>query len=133
MSSRRPDGTLNEHAAFARHSVLYAAAAAGRLAIDAVYLDIGDLDGLAREARGAAEAGFDVKAVIHPSHCAAVRAAFTATPDQLRAAQRILDAAAASAHGVFSLDGRHIDEPLIRQARRVLARGGATAPRSTPR
>ncbi|MEO6502706.1 MAG: CoA ester lyase [Jatrophihabitantaceae bacterium] len=132
-SSRREDGTLNSHAAFARNTVLYAAAAAGRLAIDAVYLDIGDLDGLAREAREAAESGFDVKAVIHPSHCDVVRGAFTATPDQVRAAQRVVDAAAASTHGVFSLDGRHIDEPLVRQARRVLARDGTTAARSAER
>ncbi|MDQ1744072.1 MAG: citrate lyase subunit beta / citryl-CoA lyase [Pseudonocardiales bacterium] len=124
-SSRRADGSMTGHAAFARNSVLYAAAAAGRLAIDAVYLD---LDGLAREARDAAESGFDVKAVIHPSHCAGVRAAFTPTPEQLSAARRVVDAAAASAHGVFSLDGRHIDEPLVRQARRVLARNGATTP-----
>lgn len=128
-SSRREDGTFNSHAAFARNSVLYAASAAGRLAIDTVYLDIGDLDGLAREARDAAESGFDVKAVIHPSHCGVVRAAFTATPDQLRAAQRVVDAAAASPHAVFSLDGRHIDEPLVRQARRVLAGDGAAAQR----
>jgi citrate lyase subunit beta/citryl-CoA lyase len=131
VSSRRPDGTLTEHAAFARTSVLYAASAAGRLAIDAVHLDIGDLDGLAREARQAAESGFDVKAVIHPSHCGAVRAAFAPTPHQVRAARRVVEAAAASAHGVFSLDGQHIDEPLVRQARRVLARdAAATAPGS---
>ncbi len=80
-SSRGADGTLTGHAAFARNSVLYSAAASGRLAIDAVYLDIGDHAGVAREARDAAESGFDVKAVIHPSHCAVVRSAFAPTPD----------------------------------------------------
>lgn len=132
--SRRADGTLTGHALFARNTVLYAAAASGRLAIDAVYLDIGDRDGLAREARDAAESGFDVKAVIHPSHCDVVRTAFAPTADEVGQARRVIDAAATSEHGVFSLDGRQIDEPLVRQARRILARdAAATGPRSAPR
>lgn len=133
-SSRGADGTLTGHAAFARNSVLYSAVASGRLAIDAVYLDIGDHEGLAREARDAADSGFDAKAVIHPSHCAVVRTAFAPTPDQVDHARRVVEAAATNEHGVFSLDGRQIDEPLVRQARRILARAAASAvPRAVPR
>jgi citrate lyase subunit beta/citryl-CoA lyase len=63
---------------------------------------------------------------IHPSRIPVVRRAFAPTPAQLDGARRILDAARAhSGRGVFALDGRMVDEPLIRQARRLLARAGS--------
>ncbi len=122
-SSRDASGRYRPVAMHARSSVLLAASAAGTPVLDAVYLDIADLDGLATESADAMASGFTAKACIHPSQVAVVRDAFSPSPDEIAYAQRVLDAAAdPNTHGVFSLDGRMVDEPLIRQARRLLSR-----------
>ncbi len=75
--------------------MLLAAAARGRPAIDAVYVNIPDLDGLAAEAEDAAASGFTLKACIHPSQVAVVRKAFQADEAQVAWARRVLAAARA--------------------------------------
>ena len=72
-SSRRPDGPYGDVARHARAQVLLSAGAYGVAAIDAVHLDIGDLDGLRGEATDAAASGFVATACIHPSQVAVVR------------------------------------------------------------
>jgi citrate lyase subunit beta/citryl-CoA lyase len=124
-SSRHPDGRYRDVAMHARSAVLLAAAAAGKPAIDAVYVNIPDLDGLAAEAEDAAASGFALKACIHPSQVAVVRAAFRPDEAQAAWARRVLDAVRASAggqdSGAIKVDGQMIDAPLIRQAEAVLA------------
>jgi citrate lyase subunit beta/citryl-CoA lyase len=122
-SSRGPDGRYREVARYARSAVLLAAAAASKTSLDAVYLDIADLDGLADEAADAVASGFGAKAAIHPSQAAVIRRSFAPDERQLEQARRIVEAAEANPHGVFALDGVMIDEPLVRQARRILALG----------
>jgi citrate lyase subunit beta / citryl-CoA lyase len=116
--SRRDDGGYRDVARFARSRVLLAASAAGKAAIDAVHLDLADDAGLADEAADAAASGFVGTACIHPRQVPIVRAAYRPTPAAVEWAERVL-AAAEDADGVFALDGRMIDEPLLRQARRV--------------
>jgi citrate lyase subunit beta/citryl-CoA lyase len=118
--SRRDDGRYRDVTRYARARVLLAAGAAGKAAIDAVHLDLSDDAGLAEEAVDAAASGFVGTACIHPRQVPIVRAAFRPTPEALAWAERVL-AAAEGADGVFTLDGRMIDEPLLRQARQVLA------------
>lgn len=120
-SSRTDDGRYRDVARHARSSVLLAAGAAGKLAIDSVYLAIGDLDGLAAEAADAVQVGFAAKACIHPTQVPVVRAAFTATTQELDWAERVL-AAAAQAPGVFQFEGMMVDEPVLRQAQAILKR-----------
>jgi citrate lyase subunit beta / citryl-CoA lyase len=124
-TSRFPDGRYRDVARQARSTVLLAASAHGRPAIDSVYLDIPDLDGLAAEAEDAAASGFTLKACIHPSQAAVVRAAFRADEAQVAWARRVLDAVRASAggpdSGAIRVDGQMIDAPLIRQAEATLA------------
>jgi citrate lyase subunit beta/citryl-CoA lyase len=55
---------------------------------------------------------------IHPRQVPIVRAAFRPTDAEVTWAQRVVEAAVAG--GVVAVDGRMVDEPLIRQARRVL-------------
>jgi citrate lyase subunit beta / citryl-CoA lyase len=119
-SSRFPDGRYRDFARYARSTVLLAAAVAGRTAIDSVYLDIADLDGLAAESADAVESGFAAKACIHPSQVDVVRRAFRPSAAEVSQARRIL-AAAAGERGVFALDGQMVDEPVLRQARRTVA------------
>jgi len=123
-TSRFPDGRYRDVARHARSSVLLAAAAHGRPAIDSVYIDIPDLDGLAAEAEDAAASGFALKACIHPSQVAVVRTAFRAGEAQVAWARRVLAAAkdaSAGDKGAVKVDGQMIDAPLIRQAEAILA------------
>jgi citrate lyase subunit beta/citryl-CoA lyase len=119
-SSRTADGAYRPVAAHAAAAVLLAAGAYQRPAVDAVYLNIADLDGLTREARDAADSGFAVKACIHPRQVEVVRAAFRPTPDEVAWAERVV-AAAADAPGVFAFEGRMVDAPLLRHAEHILA------------
>lgn len=120
-SSRRPDGRYRDVARVARSRVLLAAAAHGKAAIDAVYVDIPDTTGLAAEAADAAASGFAASACIHPSQVETIRRAYRPTDDDLAWARGVL-AAAEGERGVFRFDGRMVDEPLLRHARRLIAR-----------
>ena len=114
-----PSGQYRDVALHARSAVLLAAAARGRPAIDAVYVNIPDLDGLAAEAEDAAATGFALKACVHPSQVPVVRRAFQAGEAQVAWARRVMDAAAGG--GAVKVDGQMIDAPLIRQAEAILA------------
>jgi citrate lyase subunit beta/citryl-CoA lyase len=120
-SSRREDGSYRDVAAHARSTVLLAAGANDTAAIDSVYLDIADLDGLSGEARDAVASGFAATACIHPSQVEVIRSAYRPSDDEVAFARDIL-AAAQSAPGVFAFRGRMVDEPVLRHARAVLAR-----------
>jgi citrate lyase subunit beta / citryl-CoA lyase len=120
-SSRDASGAYRDVAVHARSRILLAAGAFGKTAIDAIRTDIADLDGAHAEAVDASASGFGAKAAIHPNHVEPYRRAFAPTPEQLDEAQRIL-AAAESTPGVFSFEGRMVDEPILRHARSVVAR-----------
>lgn len=121
-SSRHADGRYRDAARYARSRVLVAAGAHGKSAIDAVHIDIEDVDGLAAEAADAAASGFRATACIHPGQVATIRAAYAPDADALAWAREVL-AAAEGERGVFRFRGRMIDEPLLRHARSVAARG----------
>lgn len=123
-ASRHADGRYRDVAAHARSHVLLAAAAHGVAAIDAVHLDIGDMDGLRAEAEDAAAVGFAATACIHPSQVAIVRDAYRPTVEQLDWARAVL-AAAGGQPGVFAFDGGMVDAPVLRQAEAVVRRSGA--------
>lgn len=128
-SSRDASGAYRDVAMHARSRVLLAAGAHGATAIDAIRTDIADLEGAHAEALDAAASGFGAKAAIHPRHIEPYRRAFAPTVDQLDEARRIL-AAAEATPGVFSFEGRMVDEPILRHARSVVAR--AALPGSAP-
>ena len=123
-TSRFPDGRYRDVAVHARSAVLLAASAYGKAAIDSVYVNISDLDGLAAESEDAAASGFTLKACIHPSQVAVVRKAFQADEAQVAWARQVLAAtrgASGRDKGVIMVDGQMIDAPLIRQAEAILA------------
>lgn len=120
-SSRKKNGRYRDVARHARSRVLLAAAAHGKAAIDAVHLDIADAKGQSREATDAAASGFAATACIHPSQVDIVREAYRPDPAAVAQARAIL-AAASGQRGVFSFEGRMIDEPVLRHARTVLSR-----------
>lgn len=110
---------------YARSAVVTAAAAYGKQAIDMVFVDLHDGAGLEAECRQAVELGYQGKMAIHPRQAAVIQAAFSPTPEQVAAARRLIDAYhthQAAGAGVFALDGKMVDAPMVRAAERVLAR-----------
>jgi len=119
--SRRGDGSYRDLARYARMRTLVAAKAAGKVAIDSVYLDLPDLAGLREEALDAVAVGFDAKAVLHPSQAEVIREAYRPSPDRVAWAHEVL-AAAEQEQGAFRFRGGMVDEVVLKQARQVLAR-----------
>lgn len=105
-----------------RAELVVASVAAGRLApIGGVHLAIDDLDALERTSRRLAETGFAGRAVIHPSHCDPVHAAFGPGPAEVAWARDVLDRWDAATDGAIrAADGTMIDEAVVVRARRVL-------------
>jgi citrate lyase subunit beta/citryl-CoA lyase len=120
-SSRRADGEYRDVARHVRSAALLAASAFGRMALDAVHLDIGDLAGLEAEALDGAAVGFDATVCIHPSQVPVVRNAYRPSDDQIAWAHRVL-AAAENERGVFAFEGQMVDSPVLRHAESILRR-----------
>lgn len=120
-STRHADGRYRDVARHARSSVLLAASAFGRAALDSVYLNIGDLDGLKGEALDGAAVGFAATVCIHPNQIAVVRDAYRPAPDRVDWARRVL-VAAQSERGVFAFEGQMVDSPVLRHAEAILRR-----------
>jgi citrate lyase subunit beta/citryl-CoA lyase len=108
---------------YAREHVVLAARAAGVDAVDTVYTDLDDHEGLQAETRFAARLGYDGKLVVHPAQVDVVHDALAPDPDEVAWARRVLDARdEADGRGVFEVDGEMIDAPLIARAERILDR-----------
>jgi citrate lyase subunit beta/citryl-CoA lyase len=122
-SSRFADGTYRDVARHVRSTALLAASAFGRVALDAVHLDIRDLDGLRAEADDAVALGFHGTVCIHPSQIPVVRAAYHPSDESLDWARRVLEAAKTE-RGVFAFEGQMVDSPVLKHAEATLARAG---------
>ena len=113
---------------YARSAVVTACAANDLQAIDMVYIDFHDTDGLRLEAERGAALGFNGKQIIHPNQVTPVQEAFTPSDDAVAYAQRVVDAFTTSqkeGRGAFALDGKMIDMPLLKNAQKVLDRARA--------
>jgi citrate lyase subunit beta/citryl-CoA lyase len=86
-----------------------------------VHLDIADVKRLAIEAADAAASGFRATACIHPSQVAIIRDAYRPDDKTVAWARGVLEAARGE-RGVFSYEGRMVDEPVLRHARGILVR-----------
>ena len=122
--SRHADGHYRDVARYARSRSLVAAKAAGRLALDAVHMDIPDLDGLAEECEDAVAVGFDATVAIHPSQVAVIRATYTPSAERVDWATRLLQHVGED-RSVTTFEGRMVDGPIYKQAERVLRLAGA--------
>jgi citrate lyase subunit beta/citryl-CoA lyase len=113
-------GQLDFTYRLARSLCLLGAGAAGVEPVDTVYTDFRDSAGLLRNAQAARRAGFTGKIAIHPDQVEIINQAFTPSADEIAYAKRVIEAFAAGV-GTVSLDGRMLDMPHLKQARRVLA------------
>jgi citrate lyase subunit beta / citryl-CoA lyase len=119
-ANRWPDGSYRDVAKHVRSQSLLAAKAFGRMALDSVYLDIKDLDGLRAETDDAVAVGFDAKVAIHPTQVAVIRAGYAPTDAQIEWARAVL-ARASAERGVFQFEGQMVDMPVLRRAERIVA------------
>ncbi|GAB1814621.1 HpcH/HpaI aldolase/citrate lyase family protein [Mycobacterium sp. MUNTM1] len=126
-SSRKADGSYRDVAHHVRSTALLTASTFGRVALDAVHLDIRDLDGLRDEAEDAVALGFAGTVCIHPSQIAVVREAYRPSEERLDWARRVLTAAR-SERGVFAFEGQMVDSPVLKHAQMTLRRAGETLP-----
>ncbi len=113
---------------YARVMCSVAASAAGIEAMDTVYTDIADLDGLRRECEEGLAMGFTGKISIHPSQIEVINAVFTPSPEDLAEARELVAAFDEHAgRGVFAFrfKGQMVDAPHLTKARKVIARAGA--------
>ncbi|GHV19415.1 putative citrate lyase, beta subunit [Spirochaetia bacterium] len=119
-TTRSPEGI---ELLFARSMILLAARAAGIDAIDTVFSNVNDEDGLKREAALIRQLGFDGKSIINPRQIKTIHEVFTPSEKEIANAFAVLDAikqAEKNGSGVISLNGKMIDKPIVARAERVL-------------
>ncbi len=112
---------------YARSQIVLAARVAGVDALDTVFPDINDIEGLIKETKLIKQLGFDGKSVIHPSQIDPIHEVFTPTKEEIEKARRIIKAykeAMERKSGVVALDGRMIDAPVVTRAKRTLFLAG---------
>lgn len=106
---------------FARSMCLFAASAAGVPAVDTVYTDYRNRDGLARYVRNARRDGFAGMLAIHPDQVDVINQAFAPTAGEVERAERIVALFESNpGAGTLGMDGEMIDRPHLLQAKRIL-------------
>jgi citrate lyase subunit beta-like protein len=113
---------------YARQAVVTACAANDLQAIDMVFIDFRDNEGLRVEAEQGAGFGFSGKQIIHPNQVAIVQEAYAPSADAIEYAMRIVESFETSQRegkGAYALDGKMIDMPLLKNAQKVLDRAKA--------
>lgn len=105
-----------------RASALTVGAAGGFQPVDGVFLDFRDQEGLRRESEWARREGFSGKMAIHPAQVAVINECFTPSEEEIAHARRVVQAFEDSdGAGTVGLDGKMLDIPHLKQARRLLA------------
>jgi citrate lyase subunit beta/citryl-CoA lyase len=122
-TNRDEEGRFTGPFRLARSLCVAAAAAAKVAALDTVFVDFRDTQGLRREAEEARRDGFTGKLAIHPGQVTVINEVFTPSAAEIAKAQAVLAAfAAAPGVGVVGIDGVMYDRPHLERAKRLLAR-----------
>jgi citrate lyase subunit beta/citryl-CoA lyase len=109
---------------FARTRIVNAARAAGLQAIDSVWSDIADVEGLKAWGARSRALGFEGMGCIHPRQVGPIHQAFAPSGDEIDRALRIVDAfreAEAAGRSVVALGSKMIDPPVVLRASRLVA------------
>lgn len=123
VTNRMPDGRWTPPFALARNMMLFSAASAAVDAIDTVFVNFRDTEGLQRECEEAVRDGFAGKMAIHPDQVAVINSIFTPGGDELAKARAVVAAFEEEPDaGVLSIDGHMVDRPHLRNAQRLLLR-----------
>jgi len=112
-----------EEILLARQLVIYAAKAYGKDAIDTPFTDVSDKEGLIADAKHAKRLGMSGKSCIHPIQIDDINTIFSPTEKEIVYAKRVIEAekeALLNHKGVFSVDGKMVDKPIIDRAKKLL-------------
>jgi citrate lyase subunit beta / citryl-CoA lyase len=107
----------------ARARVVWAAKAAGIQAIDSIFADVKDMDGLRRETELVKALGYTGKSLVNPRQIDVVHEVFAPKPEEIAYALQVIDAiqrAREMGTGVISLGGKMVDAPVVKRAYRTL-------------
>jgi citrate lyase subunit beta/citryl-CoA lyase len=122
-TNRDANGNFTGPFRLARSLCVVAAAAAKVAALDTVFVDFRNADGLRREAEEARRDGFLGKLAIHPGQVAVINEVFTPSPTEIAKAEAVIAAFAATPGvGVVGIDGVMYDRPHLERAKRLLQR-----------
>jgi citrate lyase subunit beta / citryl-CoA lyase len=108
---------------YARSAIVIAAAAAHVQAVDGVWVDLKDTEGLVGFARQSRQLGFSGMSSIHPSQIDPINSHFSPTAEEINYAEQVVKAfeeANARGDGSIALGGQLIDRPIVERARRTL-------------
>ncbi|XP_061482573.1 citramalyl-CoA lyase, mitochondrial isoform X2 [Rhineura floridana] len=108
---------------YARQKIIVTAKAFGLQAIDLVYIDFQDEEGLRKQSQEGALMGFTGKQVIHPNQVAVVQEQFSPSPEKINWAEELVTAFKEHQRvgkGAFTFRGSMIDMPLLKQAQNIV-------------
>jgi citrate lyase subunit beta/citryl-CoA lyase len=113
---------------YARSRLVNAARAAGVQAIDSVYGDVGDMEGLRHWGQRSRALGFEGMGCIHPRQIPVIHQAFAPSPTEIEKALRIVTAfeeARQAGRAVVSLGAKMIDPPVVQRALKLVKQARA--------
>ncbi|MCP4712084.1 MAG: HpcH/HpaI aldolase/citrate lyase family protein [Planctomycetes bacterium] len=118
-----PRTKKGDESLWARCSVINAAKAARLQALDTVYSDVDDLEGLLEDTRQAKALGFEGKGCIHPRQIKVIHQGFAPSEDEIKRACQIVAAyekAQNQGLGVLALGSKMIDLPVLKRAQKTV-------------
>lgn len=125
-TARDENGRYTDVFRLARAVTILAASAVEVAAVDTVFVNFRDGDGLRRECVEAARDGFTAKMAIHPDQVPVINETFTPSKDAVAHAKMLMQAFAEAGNpGVVGIGGQMFDRPHLRRAERLLARAAA--------
>jgi citrate lyase subunit beta/citryl-CoA lyase len=120
--NKEPDGSWTFPYQMARAQCLFAASAAEAMAIDTLYADFRDSDGLERDCRRSRRDGFVGRLAIHPDQVAVINRSYAPSEAEIAHARKIVAAFEANpGAGTLGVDGKMVDLPHLKAARKILA------------
>src|SRR5262245_39500789 len=124
-TNRDVHGDLTDPYRLARSVCLYSAAAAKLPAIETVYVDFRNSEGLGRDSEAARRDGFTGRLAIHPAQVPVINEVFTPTSTEINKAKAVVAAFAAQpGAGTVGIEGKMYDRPHLVRAQALLARYG---------
>jgi citrate lyase subunit beta/citryl-CoA lyase len=120
--NKEADGAWTFPYQIARAQCLFAASAAEVAAVDTVFVDFRDMDGLERDCRRSRRDGFQGRLAIHPDQIATINRAYAPSDAEIEQARRIVAAFEANpGAGTLGVDGKMVDIPHLKAAQKTLA------------
>ena len=109
---------------YSRSKIVTHASINGVFSIDSPFMDINDLDQLNEESRKAKSLGFNSKFAIHPNQVETINRNFLPSEEEIEEAKKTLKAFANSDGGAIAVDGKMVDEPVVKLMKKKLILAG---------